>query len=264
MVIGAKKILAAASLAAVLTTGVAHAFTVPDFKGPDPSIGSPGYPDFWAANYSASLTANSQGTVYTLSIAGSNPNIGVFNFPNSSYLVGNEQVKLTANFDSHGNLLTSMSNTYEIDGSLASSSNPLFGSKPNGVSWSTQPVEKLFSASLTGVTVDSKDEALGFKSTNFGGWANQKQFTGGSTTESVWLYSLLSPLASFNSAINTANNDWNSFLSEIKNHSALKAKTFYGIASIATVPLPASLLLLCSGLLGLGVFRRREGQPQPA
>ena len=77
MMIGSTKMLAAASFAAVLLTGVAHAFTVPDFKGSDPSIGSPGYPDFWAANFSASLTANSQGTVYTLTIQGSNPNIGI-------------------------------------------------------------------------------------------------------------------------------------------------------------------------------------------
>jgi hypothetical protein len=268
MVLGSTKTLAAASLAAaLLVTGVAHAFTVPNFKGPDPSIGSPGYPDFWAANFSASLTANSQGTVYTLTIQGSNPNIGIFNFPNSAYFVGNEQVKLTASFDSTGHLLTGSGykDTYEIDGSLASSSKPTFGSKLSGFSWAAQPVETLFSTTLTGVTVDSKDDALGFRSTNFGGWANQKQFTGGGTTESVWLYSLLSPFAAYNSAINTADSDWNSFLAEIKNHTALKGNTFYGIASIATVPLPAGILLFGGGLLGLGgLFRRRTGQPQPA
>jgi len=75
----------------------------------------------------------------------------------------------------------------------------------------------------------------------------------------------LSPLAAYNGAISTANSDWNSFLAEIKDHTALKGKTFYGIASIATVPLPAGILLLGSGLLGLGgLFRRRAGQPQPA
>jgi hypothetical protein len=256
-----------ASVLAVLMTGIAHAFPTPNFKGTDPNIGSPGYPDFWAADFSASLTANSQGSVYTLSIQGSNPNLGIFNFPNAAYTVGNEQVKLTAHFDSSGNLLTSLANTYEIDGSLQSSSNPTFGSAPGGYSWAAQPVEKLFSAQLTAVTVDSKDEALGFLSTNFGGWANQKQFTGtdGIDTESVWLYSLLAPLSSYNSQINSANSNWNSFLAQIKNHSALKANTFYGIASIATVPLPAAILLFCSSLLGLGgLARHRAAQPQPA
>jgi hypothetical protein len=267
MKIGSTKMLAAVSLAALLLTGVAHALTVPDFKSPDPSIGSPGYPDFWAANFSASLTANSQGTVYTLTIQGSNPNIGIFNLPNSAYLVGNEQVKLTASFDSTGHLLTGSGykDSYEIDGRLAASSSPTFGSKPGGLSWAAQPVETLFSATLTDVTVDSKDDALGFRSTNFGGWANQKQFTGGSTTESVWLYSLLAPLAAYNSQVNTVNNDWNNFLAEIKNHTALKGNAFYGIGSIATVPLPAGILLFGGGLLGLGgLFRRREGQRQPA
>jgi hypothetical protein len=263
--IGSKKTLAAASLATVLVTGVAHAITVPSFTGSDPSVVSPGYPDFLAANYSASLTANSQGSVYTLSIQGSNPNVGVFNFKNADYLVGNESIKLTANFDARGNLLTGkgFTNSYEIDGSLAASSNPTIGSAPAGYSWTAQPVEKLFSATLASVTVDSNDEALGFKSTSFGGWANQKQFTGGGTpSESVWLFSLLSPLSSFSSQASAANKDWNTFLSEIKTHSSLKANTFYGIGSIATVPLPAALLLLGSGLLGFGgIARRRQGQP---
>ena len=77
----------------------AAALTVPTFVGADPSISSPGYPDFWAANFSASLRKNSAGTVYTLTIDESNPNIGVFNFPGGAYLVGNEEVELTAHFD---------------------------------------------------------------------------------------------------------------------------------------------------------------------
>ena len=267
--IGSKKTLAAASLAATLVTGIAHAFTVPNFTGTNSNIGSPGYPDFAAANFSASLTSNSQGTVYTLSIQGSNPNVGVFNFQNADYLVGNESIKLTASFDSHGNLLTGggYNDSYEIDGSLAASSSPSVGSPPKGYSWAAQPVETLFNATLTGVTVDSKDEALGFGSTNFGGWANQKQFTGtsGKDSESVWLFSLLSPFASYNSQVNTANTQWNNFLAQIKSHSTLKGNTFYGIGSIATVPLPAAILLFASGLLGLGgSLRRRQGQPLPA
>ena len=269
------KTVAVASLAAMLVTGIAHAFTVPDFKGSDPSIGSPGYPDFSALNLSASLTANSSGTVYMLSIQGSNPNVGVFNFQNASYLVGHEQVKLTAYFDSSGNLLTGSgyNDSYEVDGSLAPSSNPTLGSPPKGYSWAAQSVEKLFSATLTGVTVDSKDEALGFGSTNFGGWANQKQFTGtnGKDSESVWLYSLLSSFGgSYASSMaggahwSRGGSDWDSFLAQIKSHNQLKTATFFGIGSIGTVPLPAAILLFGSGLLGLGgLLRRRQGQPQP-
>ena len=271
--------IAMAVVVVLAGTSAAHAFTVPDFKGTDPSIGSPGYPDFSALNLSASLTANRSDTVYTLTIQGSNPNIGIFNFPNTAYLVGNEEVKLTAYFDSTGHLLTGSgyNDSYEIDGSLAASSKPTFGSKLVGYSWATQPVEKLFSATLTGVTVDSKDEALGFGSTNFSGWANQKQFTGtsGKDSESVWLYSLLSSLGgSYGSNMTSGTHwgggwggsDWNNFLAEIKNHSHLNSATFFGIGSIATVPLPAAFLLFGSGLLGLGgvLRRRRQSQPQSA
>jgi hypothetical protein len=270
------KILAAAALAGVMTTGAAWSLSVPNFKGPDPTIASPGYPDFWATNLFASVQCtancwNSSKAVWTLSISGTDPNIGIFNFPNGAYLVGNEQIKLTANFSSTGTLLTNLANTYEIDGSLAPSKSPSIGSKPSSVSWTSQPVEKLFSSSLTAVTVDSKDEALGFKSTNFGGWANQKQFTGGSTTESVWLYSLFAPKQSAgHSLLGDIDSflfgfsGWDSFLAEIKNHTQLKSQYFFGISSIATVPLPAAALLFASGLAGLGHFRRRRTGATPA
>jgi hypothetical protein len=248
----------AAAIVVLGAAGVAHAFPVPEFKSTDPSIASPGYPDFWAANLSASLRKSSAGTGYTLSIQGSDPNIGIFNFPNGAYLVQDEQIKLTANFDSTGHLLTSLANTYEIDGSLRAWSNPSFGTKPAGVSWAVQPLEKLFSANLTAVTVDSKSDALGFKSTGFGGWANQKQFTGGSTTESVWLYSLLAGLSSRDND-DSHGSDWHRFMAELKNHTALKSGTFFGIASIATVPLPAAVWLFGSGLAALGgLIRRRK------
>src|SRR5215813_12077445 len=104
-----------------MATGAADAFTVPTFHGTDATIAGPGYPDFWSANFAATLTKN-PGNVFTLSITGSDPNIGIFNFPGGAYLVGNESVKLTANFDSTGHLLTNLSNTYEVDGSLRASS----------------------------------------------------------------------------------------------------------------------------------------------
>jgi hypothetical protein len=232
-----------AAILAATTGGVANAITVPNFTAP--GIPSPGYVDFAALNYSASLTASGAG--YTLTILGSNPNAGLFNFKNASYLIGNEQVKLTVNFDSTGHLVASPADSIEIDGSLAAWNKPLIGSPPAGYSWSAQKYEKLFSAQLTSVGVDSKDEALGFTTAGFSGWANQPQFA--TTSESLWLFSLF------------GGSKWDAFLDEIEDHNKLKAATFYAIGSITTVPLPSTMLLLLGGLVGVGAFARRQRAP---
>ena len=87
MIRSSKVLASAAAIAVLMTTGIAHAFSVPNFKGTDPSIASPGYPDFWSANFAATLTKN-PGNIYTLSITATDPNVGIFNFPNAAYLVG--------------------------------------------------------------------------------------------------------------------------------------------------------------------------------
>jgi len=272
-------IAGAAAVATLAIAATAHAFPVPDFDGRNQSVPKPGYPDFWSVDLSGSLTGNSSGTVYTLTLEGSGQDAGIFNFPHGAYLIGNEEVQITAHFDSTGHLLTSLANTYEIDGSLAAWSDPSFGTKPAGVSWAAQPVEKLFSTDLTGLTFDMKDQALGFKTTNFGGWANQQQFTGDVTSESLWLYSLLSDHKGKHGHHGDHGddegknqsaegwgwpraNEWRAFLDELEDHKHLKNHTFNGIASIATVPLPGAIWLLASGLAGIGGFfrrRRREG-----
>jgi hypothetical protein len=252
-----------------------RANTIPAFQSDSgqPAIAAPGSPDFWALNYSASLTKS--GSTYTLSISGTDPNVGVFNVQNAAYLVGNESVQLTAHFDSTGHLLTNQSNTLEIDGSLSPWNSPTFGSPPAGYSWSAQPAEKLFSATLTSVGVDSQDQALGFSISNFSGWADQSQFTSGGT-ESLWLYSLVATTSAGDqngqgqgnqgqgngngqgNSAHTAGGSWARFLAEIEGHGHLHAASFEGISSVATVPLPAAVLLLGSGLAGLGLIRRRR------
>jgi hypothetical protein len=242
--------------------GAAHALTVPNFGGP--GVPSPGYPDFWGANVGATLTQNNNGT-FTLSVIGStaacgssktfaNCNAAIFNFPGASYFVGNETMNITANFSASGIF---SSGTYTITGSLPASSNPTIGTAPTGVSWGAQGTETLLTANLTADTIDSTDEALGFREVITGGWADQAQFISGSA-ESVWLYSLLSGF-NMDSGDNTKNAAWNNFLAELKSGHGLKGNSFAAIGSIATVPLPGALWLLGGGLFGLaGLARRRR------
>lgn len=277
----------AAVLAALAASSAAQAYTNPPFSAT--GIANPGAPAFVSGVQSANVSdlnfawnANADGHkdgAYVLTINESAQNVGVFNFPGGSYTVGNESVQVTAFFDASGNLITNnkyLANTYEVEGSLNASTSPNFGTAPGGYSWKAQPVETLFSATLTGVGVDLAHDALGFNTSNFGGWADQKQFTGGSTSESLWLYALINtgnlycvlprPGSNCNNNPNqtgtlpysTTNTAWNNFLTELKNHSNVKNATFYGIGAIATVPLPAGLLLFGSGLAALGAFRRRR------
>ena len=209
-------------------------------------------------------------------------------------------VKITANFSTKG---VFESGSLEVDGSLQPWNRPTLGTSPKGYqnaltwpgcgskcgTWQNNgiPSTRLFSALLTGVSVDSKDEALGFTTADFSGWADQKIFTNGDA-ESLWLYAICSNQPNcglpggglsagskyFNGngtgygwAASQANAAWNAFLSEVASHSKLEGNTFYDISSIATVPVPGGVWLLFSGLGGLGgleLLRRRRPANAPA
>jgi hypothetical protein len=286
------------TLLALLASAGAQALTVPSFTPSpgQPAVGNTGYPDFWSADYSASLSKTNSST-YTLSIMGSNMNLDqkngvstLFNFQNASYQVvpGTETLNITANFSTTG---VFQSGSLEIDGALNPWNNPTLGTPPAGfqnakapyntssTTWQNNavPTQKLFSATLTNVAVDSADEGLGFSINNFGGWADQKAFTNNGV-ESLWLYAICSnqPVCGYSGkqaqtfanslgwADSTGNSAWNTFLAEIKGHSTLVANQFYDIASIATVPLPAAGLLLFSGLGLGGMVARRRRRAEPA
>jgi hypothetical protein len=242
-------LLGFSALAVSAGAGVANASSLPNFSAP--GIGQPGFPDFAALNFSASLQGSSQ-SGYVLTITGRDPNFGAFNFKGGSYDVGNEEIELTAHFTSTGQLIKSQPNTIEIFGSLPASNRPSSGKAPKGESWSKQPFELLFEAVLTGVGADLKKDALGFSTKDFSGWADQRRFTGSANpTESLWLYSICSGLFG-------GGNSWDRFVADIADHKSLHDATFTGISSIATVPLPASGLLMLGGLAGLGAMVRRR------
>jgi len=255
--------LSSALALTLLSVGTAHAITVPTFAGP--GVSSPGYPDFWGANVSASVVQNGNGT-FTLSVVGSEAACGnfhtlgscsaaIFNFPGAGYLIGNETMSLTANFSSSGAF---NSGSYTITGSLPASANPTFGSAPSGFSWGAQKNQILLSANLTADTIDSADQALGFQDVITGGWADLGQFTSNpATPESVWLYAQLSGL-NMDGGDNKGNSAWNDFLAELQSGRALRANTFLAVGSIATVPLPGAVWLLGSGVIGLLASARRR------
>jgi|SRR5271165_2296907 len=288
MSIRSRVLTGAAVLVALAASGAAQAYTNPPFTAP--GIANPGYPAFVSGVTTANLysigfqwNANADGHhdgAYVLSINEKTQNAGAFNFQSGAYLIGNENIQLTANFSKTGQLLTGgyWSNTYEVEGSVAASKNPSYGTAPSGFSWNAQPNELLFSESLTGFGVDLTHDALGFSTSNFGGWANQKQFTSGGP-ESLWLYALIStgnlycvaprtnnncnnaPLQNGTFPYVTTNSAWNNFLKQLSTHSGLTSATFNGIGEIATVPVPPSVWLLGSGLLGLFGVRRRKLVP---
>jgi hypothetical protein len=237
--------------------GIAQASSVPIFSAP--GIASPGYPNFTAVNYSVSLTGSAK-SGFTLSIEEYDPNIGVFNSKNGSLLVSQEVIELVAHFDSTGHLLTNKDNSLEIEGSIAAWMQPS-GKHPswNGDLRSAREEKHgetlLFGADLTGFGVDAKDEALGFSTSDFSGWA--AQFAPKNSSESLWLYSILSSNGGGIFSGLQGNGAWNQFLVDLEDHKKLKPMTFYGIGSIATVPLPSTAILLLGGLIGLFGFGAR-------
>jgi hypothetical protein len=252
-----KVVLLGACALTCAMAGPVNATAVPDLSGT--AISPAGTPSFDNINFDVMLRGSSK-SGYTLTITGRDPNFGVFDVAGASYRVSGEEVELTAHFDSTGHLLKNQPNTIEIFGSLLGSNRPTVGIAPKQEHWSRQPWELLFEAQLTSVGVNTSHDALGFSTDDFSGWADQRQFTGSShPSESLWLYSLTQGGSNWD-----GNMSWNRLLADIVQHKHLQDANFLGIATVATVPLPASAILMLGGLAGLGALARRRRAPSCA
>ena len=275
------------------TSDAAALPTVPTFY--NTSIQNPHYPNFWAVGASATLTSTtwwSWGKSYTdykLSVTA--PANAIFDNNSAYYKVGSPTLQITAYFDPYGNLITgyggrSFSDTYDIYGkgtrasgtpALPASSNPTAGTPPAGSTiWSTVYSNTLncpgspcllYGEKLTAVGADTTnsgsvhDEALGFTTNNFSGWANRPPST---LPESLWLF-LNGSTSTYSTSEITSDTAWNNFLAEIRTHSTSTPLTSLSdftisnqVTSISTVPLPPGAWLLGAALAGLAMLSRRR------
>ena len=149
---------------------------------------------------------------------------------------------LTANFSAAGQFETAGS-ILNINGTLSSQPLGSTGS-PTGV---------LYSANLTGFGTNPNQAAIGFTTQFNPSWSNQALLTGGSTGEVVYLFDQVG-----------LNNGGHGRLSALinaiqaNNLASLNGKTFTGVESIATVPVPLASVLFGTGLTALiGLGRKR-------
>jgi hypothetical protein len=180
-----------------------------------------------SGGYQINATANGNATFYGLT-------------PASSYS-GNAAYLLTANFDAASNFVPAGS-TLNIYGSL--------GTTPPGSTGT--PTGLLYDANLTNFGYDTNQAAIAFKTLFNPSWSNQPLFTGGSLGEVVYLFDQV--------GLSTGYGRLSELTSALQagNLGSVAGKTFNGVESIATVPLPIPALLFGTGLTALMGFGRQR------
>jgi hypothetical protein len=153
---------------------------------------------------------------------------------------------LTANFDSASNFVPTGSKL-NIYGSL--------GTTPPGSSGT--PSGLLYDANLTNFGYDASQAAIAFVTLFNPSWSNQPLFTGGSTGEVAYLFDQVGLTGGYGrlSGLTSA--------LQAGNLAGVAGKTFRGVESIATVPLPLPVVLFGTGLtalMGLGRQRRNNAK----
>ena len=184
------------------------------------------------------------GTGYTVTATGTG-NITFYGVTPATSFAGSTTTtgySLTANFSATGQFETTNS-ILNITGTLNRQPTGSTGT-PSGV---------LYSANLTGFGTNPNQAAIGFTTQFNQSWSNQSLLTGGSSGEVVYLFDQVG-----------LNNGGHGRLSALinalqtNNLASLNGKTFTGVESIATVPLPLASILFGTGLTALfGLGRKR-------
>lgn len=226
-----------------------------------PGVVEPSWPLFEDTGETIKIARKGSGSNTYWQLTGNGSSASFWGGLNNFVNLGKESVKYVANFNSAGELITSigsttLSNYLEIKGTLPAGT---FG----GTSWSNQPYQTLLKAEL--LDSDSKDNgspdligtyngtALGFVTRFTGGWAaNNPGLTGGSTGESLWLAGSSSDFKKLVKALDGDNS--NGTLGSLIGSS----KTIYNVSSVAAVPVPAAVWLFGTGLTALFAGRRRN------
>lgn len=191
-------------------------------------------------NLSVKVTTATSGG-YDLTVTGTNN--FTFGLPSESksYAGTATSYLLTAHFTS-GSVFDSGS--LNINGKLASN--------PTGAIGSATSNTLLYSADLTDFGFNSNQASIAFKTSFNDSWSNQSKFTGGSPGEVVYLFDQIG-------LSNGGHGRLSSLINALDNQdlSLVAGKTFVGVESIATVPLPLPAVLFGTGFAAMLGFGRK-------
>ncbi len=227
-------------------------------------IGEPSWPLFLDNKETLKVVKNGSGNKSYWTLTGTGSQTSFWGSKTNSVNLTNERVKYVANFNSTGQLITSIGsggsktsliNYLEIRGALAAG-------KFGGTSWTKQPDQLLLKATLHDSNAENsapnlignyKGTALGFGTEFTGGWAaNNPGLTGGSKGENLWLFGKDDSFLRLVKALDgkAANGTLQSLIGS--------SKTFTNVSSISAVPVPGAVWLFLTGMLTVLGFSRKK------